>query len=172
MAAPRYVNLVSGVLTQIAAVETGPASGPAEQIVSTNASGMIDVTLMPTGVGPDVMVINCTENLAAGDFVNIYNNSGAFACRRADGSTTGKTANGFVLSAFTSGTNATVYLGGINTQVTAAAAFAGEIYLSDATPGGFTSTPPSTAGHTVQRIGTCGATNKIQFQPYAPVTLS
>lgn len=53
MAAPRFLNLVSGLLKQIVAVQTGPASLPTEQVVSTNASGVVDVTLMPTpGTAP------------------------------------------------------------------------------------------------------------------------
>lgn len=47
MAAPRFLNLVAGLLKQIVAVETGPATLPAEQVVSTNASGVVDVTLLP-----------------------------------------------------------------------------------------------------------------------------
>lgn len=170
MAAPRYLNTVSGVLTQIAAVETGPAAAPAEQIISTNAAGVLDATLLPTGVGPEVATVNATENLSSGDFVNIYSNGGAFGCRKADASTTGKTANGFVLAAVLSGANATVYLVGINTGVTNTTP--GEVFLSATTPGGFQFTAPSTAGQTVQRIGTAPATNKIQFLPYAPITLA
>lgn len=168
MAVPRYLNLVAGILKQIVAVETGPASAPTEQIVSTDSSGLISPTLLPGGLGG--VTIIASEALAAGDFVNVFNAAGTANARKADGSVAGKNANGYVLASVLITANATVYTQGVNTAVTGATP--GEIYLSDATPGGFTSTPPSTAAHIVQRIGTAVSATAIAFQPYAPVTLA
>lgn len=166
MAAPKYLNLVSGIPTQIAATETGPA---AEVIVATTAAGTIDPSLLPGSISGAVSIVT-SENLAAGAFVNIYNNSGTPTARNADASVAGKPANGYVLAGTTSPAAAQVYGGGVNTAVSAVTG--GEVYLSDVTPGGFTSTPPSTSGHVVQRIGSGATTTAIVFNPYAPVTLA
>ena len=166
MAAPKYIKNVSGVLTEQAASE----SSGSEVIVATNSSGQIDISFMPTGIGPDTVSLVTSEALSAGDFVNVYDNAGTPNCRKADASTTGKQAHGFVLSSVTSGGTALVYLGGINTQVTGATA--GDVFLSDTTPGGFTSTAPTTAGHIVQNIGNAVAATKIQFDPDPVIVLA
>jgi hypothetical protein len=72
---------------------------------------------MPTGIGADTASITASEALAAGDLVNIYDSTGA-KCRKADASTSGKEAHGFVLAAVESAASATVYFEGSNTQVT------------------------------------------------------
>jgi hypothetical protein len=166
MAAPKYLKNVNGVLTEQAASE----SSGSEVIVATNSSGQIDISFMPTGIGPDTVSILASEALSAGDFVNIYDNSGTPNCRKADASTTGKEAHGFVLASVSSGGTATVYLAGLNTQVTGATA--GNVFLSDSTPGGFTSTAPSTSGHIVQNIGNAVAATKIQFDPDLVIVLA
>jgi len=110
----------------------------------------------------DVAVVEASENLAAGDFVNIYDSTGTPMCRKADASTTGKEAHGFVLDAVTSGANATVYFEGTNDQITGATA--GRVYLSAATAGGIGSTPPSTAGNIVQQLGVATAATSMNVE--------
>lgn len=166
MAAPKYLDLVSGIQTQKSATETGPA---AEVIVATTAAGTIDPSLLPGSISGSVSIVT-SDNLSAGAFVNIYNNAGTPTARNADGSTTGKSANGYVLAATTAPAAAQVYTGGINTAVTTVTG--GEIYLSDSSPGGFTSTPPSASGHVVQRIGSGVSSTAIAFSPYPPITLA
>jgi hypothetical protein len=124
--------------------------------------------MMPTGIGADTALIAATEALAAGDFVNVYNSSGA-KCRKADASTAGKEAHGFVLAAVDSGNNATVYFEGTNTQVTGHTP--GVVFLS-ATPGLATTTAPSSAGNVVQRIGFATGATAINFQSQVPIVLA
>jgi hypothetical protein len=112
-------------------------------------------------------LIAASEALAAGDFVNIYSSSGA-KCRKADASTAGKEAHGFVLASVESAANATVYFEGTNTQVTGQTP--GPVFLS-ATPGLATSTAPSSSGNVVQRIGFAIATTAINFQCQLPIVL-
>lgn len=51
MAAATFVDFLTGVFRRKSAVETGPATSPAEQLVSTNAAGLVDVTLLPIAGG-------------------------------------------------------------------------------------------------------------------------
>ena len=102
--------------------------------------------MMPVGIAADTKAITTSEALAAGDFVNIWNSSGA-KVRKADASVAGKEAHGFVLAAVGSGNPATVYFEGTNTQVTGATP--GPVFLST-TPGLSTSTSPSGAGNSLQ----------------------
>lgn len=166
MAAPKYLKNVSGVLTEQAASETGGT----EVIVATNSSGQIDISVMPTGIGPDIAVIVASEALSSGNLVNIYSNAGTANCRKADGSTTGKVAHGFVLASVTSGGNASVYLSGLNTAVTGLTP--GPQFLSDATPGASVAAAPTTSGHTVQKVGIAVSATALQFDPGEPITLA
>ena len=159
MAAPKYLKNNAGVITELAASETSAA----EVIVATLSTGLLDISLMPTGIGADTKIILASEALSAGAFVNIYNNSSTANCRNADCSaaSAGKKAHGFVLAAVLSSGNATVYLSGLNTSVTGATV--GDVFLS--TAGAATSTAPSTSGYFVQNLGVAVSATAIQFDP-------
>jgi hypothetical protein len=142
----------------------------ANKIVKLDGSGKLDSTVLPTGIGADTASILASENLAAGDLVNIYNNTGTANIRKADASTTGKEAHGFVLSAVTSGQNGVVYFEGSNTQATGLTP--GVQYLSATTAGKTTSTAPSTAGQIVQVVGFAYSATALNFQSELPIVLA
>jgi hypothetical protein len=100
------------------------------------------------------------ENLAAGDFVNIYSGG----VRKASNNDTTKQAHGFVLDAFTTGNNVVVYYSGLNTTITGLTAGA-RYFLG--TAGGETTTPPTAAGQLSQEIGVAISTTAIlvDFSP-------
>jgi hypothetical protein len=165
----KYLAQIAGVLTEIAGLVTSAGAGDAGKLVATDGTGRLDLSLMPVGTDVEVQTITASENLSAGDFVNIWVSSGT-KVRKADGSTTGKKAHGFVLAAVTSGASATVYMGAVNTQVTGATV--GDVYLSATTPGGFTSTAPTGSGQTVQNLGCAVSATAIDFKPTAPIVLA
>ena len=147
---------------------TSAGAGDAGKLVALDSSGRVDSTMMPVGIGADTQVITTSEALAAGDWVNIWNSTGAKA-RKADATTAGKHAMGFVLSAFGSAASATVYFEGTNTQVTGQTA--GDVFLST-TAGLGTATAPSSAGNVVQPIGVATSTTTVNFQYNRPITLA
>lgn len=150
------------------ATATSAGAGDAAKVVQLDGSGRIDSTMMPVGIGADTATITTSEALAAGDFVNIHNSTGAKA-RKADATTAGKEAHGFVLSAAASGAAATVYFEGMNTAVTGQTP--GPLFLST-TAGGATATAPSGSGNVVQRIGFATSATSINFQSQPPVVLA
>lgn len=168
MAGDKYLYNNSGAITEKAAIQTSAGAGDAGKIPAVDASGRLDNSFMPVGIGADTAAIATSESLAAGDFVNIWNSTGA-KVRKADASTAGKEAHGFVLSVFTHPTTATVYFEGTNTQVTGHTA--GVIFLSS-TPGLGTSTAPSAAGNVVQRIGFALSATTINFEAGTPIVLA
>lgn len=149
MATQKFLTNVLGQITEVIAsiVSTGPAS--AGVIVATGPTGVIDNSFLPPGIGPDTQVVNTTEAISAGAYVNIYNNAGAFALRNADNTVSGKEAHGFVLTAFASGVPATVYFNGNNTAVTSQTP--GRVYLG--TVGGTLAAAPTGTGKVVQLLG-------------------
>jgi hypothetical protein len=170
-AANKVVKMTAGGIIAPAvlnATASSAGAGDAAKVVQLDGTGRIDTSMMPVGVAADVALVAASENLAAGDFVNIFNSSGAKA-RKADATTAGKEAHGFVLGAVTSGNNATVYFEGTNTGVTGATP--GPVYLS-ATAGLSTSTAPSSSGNVVQRLGVAVSATAINFEPHPHVVLA
>jgi hypothetical protein len=140
--ADKYQSLLSGRETMVEATVISTGAGEAGDIVALDGTGKLDVSVLPTGVGPAVQVILASENLSAGNFVNVYDNAGTANVRLAD-STNDRRASGYVLAAVTSGNNATVYFEGQNNQLSSLVA-GQRIYLDAA--GAVTSTVPSIAG--------------------------
>jgi hypothetical protein len=167
MAVNKYLTNVSGVATEITAPVISAGSADAGKLPALNASGKLDATVMPTGIGADTRALVTTEAIAAGDFVNIP--AGAFTVRKADATAVGKEAMGFCLAAFASGATATVYFEGTNDQVTGQTG--GVVFLST-TPGAATATPPSAPGNVVQPIGIAVSATAINFQYNRPIVLS
>ena len=167
--ADKYLRNNSGVITELEATVTSAGAGNAGDIVALDGTGKLDNSVMPVGIGADTAVLATTENLSAGDFVNIFNDSGTPKARKADATTTGKFAHGFVLAGTTSPNNATVYFEGTNTQVSTVTG--GRLYLAT-TAGGWTATAPSASGNVVQAIGVGTSSTTINFEPEAPVVLA
>lgn len=194
MAAPRFLALISGRIKQVIAIVTSAGAGDGEKIVATNTSGILDdsimgaattgaskvvktlpdgtldPSIMPSGIGADTVSVVTSEALAANDLVNIWNDAGTAKARKADATTEGKEAHGFVLSAVSSGLSASVYLEGKITGL--AGMTAGARQYQSTTPGLRTETPPSTAGNVVQVVGTAVNATTLNFEPQEPVTVA
>ena len=198
MAAHKFIKNNAGVLTEEAAVNTSAGAGDEGKLPALNASGVLDATIvnsatssagagdsgklaaldaagkldtsfMPTGIGADTASIATSENLSAGDLVNIYDATGTPTARKADATTAGKEAHGFVLAATTSPAAATVYFEGSNTGV--AALTAGNQFLST-TAGLSSSTAPSGSGNVVQKVGVATAAAVLNFEAGQPIVLA
>ena len=143
-------------------------SANAFNVPALGATGQLEISMMPTGIGPDTQQIAASEAVTAGALVNVYSNAGTQAVRNADGSTTGKQAHGFVLSSIASGATGTVYLSGLNTAVTGLTP--GDAFLSDTAPGGVAAAGATIAGHTYQQVGVVTAAGVLQFDYNPPVT--
>ena len=159
--AEKFIKLASGIPTEQEALQTSAGVGDAGKVVALNAQGDIDQSMLPPGVAPDIASIECSENLTAGDFVNIYDDTGTAKVRRADATTAGKHAQGFVLSGFSTGEMASVFFEGVNNAV--AGHTAGDVFLAT-TPGTATSTPPSASGNVVQKLGVASAATAINVE--------
>lgn len=195
----KFIKNAAGQLTEEAALTTSAGAGDADKLPALNASGILDpsivngiivsagagssgkvtqldaagkldVSVMPSGLGPDTASIVASEALAAGDYVNVWNNAGAFNVRKADASTTGKEANGFVLAAVSNAAAATVYFEGTNTQVTGMTG--GKVFLSATVAGKGSATVPSTTGQTVQCLGFATSATAVNFQANSSVVLA
>lgn len=194
MAAPRFLANIAGRIKMIATIATSAGAADAEKVPSTNASGVLDPTLlnaattgnskvlmtkpdgtldpsvMPVGIGADTFTVVASEALAAGDFVNIWDDGGTAKVRKADATTEGKEAIGFVLEAVSAAGNALVYMEGKNTQL--AGMTPGTRQYLATTPGGRTATAPSAVGNVVQPLGDALNATTLAFEKQEPVTVA
>jgi hypothetical protein len=169
--ANKYVSVnSSGLLAEVEGLATSAGAGDSGKLIALDTAGRIDNTMMPVGIGADTATIASSENLAAGDVVNIWNDSGTPKVRKADASAAnaGKRADGFVLSAVTSPANATVYFEGRITGLSGLTP--GAIYfLSGGTAGAVTATAPTTSAHCVQKVGVAVSSTTLDFEPDSPI---
>jgi len=173
MSAVKYLALVAGKIKQIAATVTSAGAGDDGKIVALDSTGKLDSSVLPVGIGADTKSLTAYEDLAAGDFVNIFDDSGTVKVRKADASSNAKEAHGFVLAAVSTGAAATVYLEGTNTQRTGLTK--GVLYfLSHSSAGSVlvAGSLTTTAGHIVQQIGVAMSTTEISFEPGQTVELA
>lgn len=194
MAAPRFLANIAGRIRMIATIVTSAGAADAEKVPSTNASGVLDPTvinagttgnskvvmtlpdgtldpsIMPTGIGADVKNMPASEALAANALVNVWNDAGTVKARNADATAEGKEATGFVKAAVASGATAAVYFEGRVSGLSGLTPGARQ-YLST-TPGQFTAAAPSTAGNVVQWLGDAISATEVDFEKSNAVTVA
>ena len=169
MAAQKTLQInASGQKIEVSAVESSAGAGDEGKIVALNASGYVDPTMLDPAVLAETKVAPASEDLAANDLVDIWNDTGTLKVRKADGSAAlaGKKADGFVKTAVTAPANATVYFDGEISGLTGLTPGM-EYFLSDSTPGGITpaTAPVTTPGHLLQSIGVAKSATTLSFEP-------
>jgi len=157
------LDLTTGKTKAVEATVVSTGATEAGDLVALDNTGKLDASVMPVGIGADTKAIIASEDLAAGDFVNIYDNAGTPNVRKADATTSGKEAVGFVLAAVTAGNTATVYFEGTNNQVTGLT-IGGRCYLSTTAGGVIQDVSAYTAGNVVQYLGVAVSATEIAFE--------
>lgn len=144
--AQRFMTLVSGLRTMVEALVTSSGSADAGSIIATNADGKLDASLLPAGIGANVQIVDASEAIGAGKFVNLWNDGGTLKARLADNSN-GRYAHGFIKDAAASGTPATVYPLDVNNTALTGLTVGSRYYLG--TAGGVINTAldPTDAGN-------------------------
>lgn len=160
----------NGLLAEEVTVTTGGV-GNANKVPQLDANGQLTESMMPTGIGADTAVYPSSENLSAGDQVNIYNNAGTLTCRKADAGTNNYASHGYVKAAVTSPANATIYFDGACPGTFTATDTGKPVFLS-ATAGATTLTPVSGTGKIHQQIGTVISLTVFDFEPQPPIVLA
>lgn len=168
MAGKPYIKLDANanLAEQLATVvSTGSANDG--DIVALDPSGHLDISVLPTGVGPQTKVIPASEAITGPALVNVWDSTGQ-KIRAADKATAnaGKEANGFVLASVSSGANGTVYFEGEISGLTGLTPGA-KYYLG--TAGAPTASATTTSGEALQYIGTATSATSIDFEPARPI---
>jgi hypothetical protein len=148
---------------------TSAGAADAGKIPALNASGVLDSTLLPPGIGSASQVFPTSEALAAGALVNIFDSTGTPTARNANATDATKPGQGFVLAATTSPANATVYFPGQLVSGVSGLTTGAAVYLSAAISGAVTPTAPSTAGNLIQNVGSALSPTSFVFAPLLPI---
>lgn len=122
-----------------------------------------------SGGGATISVeVVTTEALAAGDLVNVFDQTGSKRSRRANAANA-RRAHGFVKDAFAPGDVAVVFLIGVNENVSGKTA-GRTLFLSGTTPGACTHTAPTGAGVYAQSVGYAIEGDSMMFVYSPPAT--
>ena len=164
----RFIDIINGVLTQLNPIASSAGVGDAHKIPQTGNDGRLDSTLMPATMTTQAKTFPASEDLNAGNLVNVWDSSGTIKVRKADGPLS-RLAVGYVAAGFLTGATATVYVEGINTQVSGLVP--GLCWLDAA--GAVTQTPPATgSGGVSQIVGTALSATEMEFEANDPIYLA
>jgi hypothetical protein len=172
MAIPKFLKQVSGVITEVI-VGIKDFAGTGNNVVVTGDDGYISSTLFPAGLGADIVVLMTASGaLVAGDLVNVFDSgSNVPKVRKADATTAGMEAHGFVDAAYSAdATNVKVYFEGNNTQNSTTFSV-GKQYLSTVA-GKTQAAAPTGSSQVVQIVGYATSTSSLNFQSTIPFILS
>jgi hypothetical protein len=157
--ANKHLSLVNGLVTEVEANDSSSGATDSGKIIALNSSGLIDLSMMPVGVGPDTLTADAFENLGAGEFVYIRTDG---TVAKASASSSGTPSVGFVLSAVSVGQPALVYFEGRNTSLSGLTVGA-RYYLSE-TAGAVTTTPVTGTDKKHQYIGNAITATALTFE--------
>jgi len=150
----------TGVVKEVVGQVSSAGAGDAGKIVALDTDGKLNLTVMPTGVGPDTYTGNASEALTAGDMVYI---GATGEVSKASAAAAGHDAVGFVQDSVSSGQPALVYFEG---RCTALAGLTPDsrYFLSASAPGGITATPVTGTGKRHQFIGRAITATSLSFE--------
>ena len=165
----KVLQLVNGNLQELQPNTTSAGAADAGKLAQLDSSGRFDSSLMPPGFGSETFTITASETVAAGDFINIFNDTGTPKVRKADATGgVAKKADGYVLAGGAAGATVTVYYGNLNNQKSGLTP-GDQMFLG--TAGAVTNTPPTASGSIVQKLGRVQCATEILVELQDPIIL-
>lgn len=160
MAAQAFVIVddITQTLSEVRATQVGGA-GAEEKIPALDNAGRLAVSMMPTGIAPEVKVGNAFEAIAANALVYIKSDG---TVANATAAVSGHYAKGWSQSAVSTGQPVTVQFEGTMTGLSGLTIDA-TYFLSSTVAGGITATAPTGSGTLWQEIGTAISATELNF---------
>lgn len=103
-----FLARVNGRLQQIFAIVVSSGAANSGDIAALGADGRFDETVMPLGIGANIVVAEASEAISAGRFVNLFYDTGVLKMRLADNSNA-RPAWGYVRDSVASAVDGSVY---------------------------------------------------------------
>lgn len=164
-------DATSGRTRERVTADASAGAADAGRVVSLNASGEIDGSMLPPGIGANSISVPAFEDIDADELVEIFDNGGTPSARLADATAANKrTAMGYAFNSVLAGSNVTVYFDGrIGGQT---GLIPGQRTYLSLTPGAITTTPLSGAGELHQFIGKAVSATEVHFEADDPIELA
>ena len=160
MPGEKFIQMTTGGnFTEKRGVQAGGSSN-ANKIAALDSAGKIANTMLPDGIGQDTIVVQASEALSAGQFVNIWKSGSDTRVRRASATSAITRADGFIKEDVASGSDATIFISGINTDVGGSINEGDKVFLGT-NPGEGRSIPPTSANNIAQYLGVCTDDNTV-----------
>ncbi len=164
-------NETTGKVDTRSAINTSAGGGDAGKLPCLDGSGLLNLNMMPSGIGPDFQPVAVTsESLLVGDNVNIYLDT-VLKARKADASN-GRESHGWTKAAVTSPAAVNIYpLGTINDECSGLTIGAPQ-WLSTTVPGKTQETVPiAGAGVISQFLGYALTATSIKTEYSDPISI-
>ena len=163
MANGKYLRIddATGLIEEIEALAVSTGATDASKPIKTDSNGLIDLSLMPVGVGPDTEDLVASEGLSAGEFVNVFDDAGVPKLRKAD-RTNNRPAHGFVIQNFASGQLAKMYKDSENNALTGLTI--GATYFLGIAGAAVTTPPAAGSNHIRQVVGKAMKANNMDVE--------
>lgn len=171
MAGQGFLARVAGRTKQLFGLQISVGAADAGKIVALDATGKIDPSMLPSAISGNTITAVASEALSAGDFVNVWNDTGVLKLRKADNSN-GREAWGYVTAAVAATATGTAQrLNTVNANRSGLTPGA-DYWLGVA--GGLISTPldpVADTGKMDQYLGKAKSATELVTAEYEPVTL-
>jgi hypothetical protein len=170
-----YEPNIEGAIAVLVDLMRGNGFTMTRQPYEPNYRGLVDAIIdMKEGFpayAPSRVGFDATTFEAVGDGAALYmrTSDGQVGLAQADGTADEALVVGFADAATASGSTVKVIVAGIKGM--GFTVDAGDIYYLSATAGEITTTPPSTAGHFVTRVGEGATTTELSIQLEPPIQL-
>ena len=170
-----YEPNIEGAIAVLVDLMQGNGFTMSRQPYEPNYRGLVDAIIdMKEGFpayAPSRVGFDATTFEAVGDGAALYmrTSDGQVGLAQADGTADEALVVGFADAATASGSTVKVIVAGIKGM--GFTVDAGDIYYLSATAGEITTTPPSTAGHFVTRVGEGATTTELSIQLEPPIQL-
>ena len=171
-----YEPNIEGALAVLVDLMIGEGVTMAREPYAPNFRGLVDALIdlkegFPTRRAGSLEIdLTAGETLSQGQAVYINSSDGEVYKAIASGTVDQATIIGFAKENKNAGLVVTIQVGGV---LSLSGLDEGEIYfLSEASAGSITSTPPSTPGQFVTRVGEAGSTAQLCIKPEVPILLS
>lgn len=164
--ADKYTAISGSSVIERAGTVTSAGAGNAGQIVALDANGLLDPSVMPSGITPDQKAGTSNGAITAKDMC--YVETAGTIARASAAAGTPHGAQGYALTSVATGQPITIQLEGKISGLTGLTPGA-TYFLSNTTAGAITATPPSATGELWQPVGTALSATELNFEPDTPI---
>ena len=169
MAIQKFLTHSAGNITEVAAIDESAGSGDAGKLIAVGADGYIDDSFLKQ---TPAVVMTASEDIAAGDLINIWSDAGTPKVRKATNAAVGTRADGYANAGILEDASGTVILGeGVITGLSSLTPGA-RYYLGTGGSRVLAASLPTSTGNISQQIGVAKSATELAINIQEPIVLA